>query len=78
MKRAGCRGWNQHNKNCHRQKKVGVQLEARYTLPDGRTVTLLQVPLRNANDELAIVSFFPLPRSNQGTEISRLIYYRRK
>jgi hypothetical protein len=55
-----------------------LQLEARYTLPDGRTVTLLQVLLRNANDELEIVSFFPLPRSNQGTEISRLIYYRRK
>jgi hypothetical protein len=53
-------------------------LEARSTRPDGSIFTMLQILLRNANDELELLSFLPLPRSNEGTEVGRLVYYRRK
>ena len=53
-------------------------LEARWTLPEGRVVTIAQVLLRNANDELELVSFVPLLRSTEGTGTTRLVYHRRK
>jgi hypothetical protein len=53
-------------------------LEARSTFADGRTFTMVQVLLRNANDDLELFSFLPMPRSNEATEVGHLIYHRRK
>jgi hypothetical protein len=61
-----------------RRVNRALLLEARSTRPDGRSVTMLQILLRNANDELELLSFLPLPRSNERTEIGRLVYKRRK
>ena len=53
-------------------------LEARSTLRDGSTFTMVQMLLRNANDDLELFTFLPIPQSNQGSEVGHLIYHRRK
>jgi hypothetical protein len=49
-------------------------LEARRPLPDGRSLTTVQVLFRNADDELELVSVTPVPQ----THVGRLVYRRRR
>jgi hypothetical protein len=51
-----------------------LMLEAKWPLPDGRSLTTVQMLFRNGNDELELVSVTPVPE----TRVGRLVYRRRK